>query len=317
MRVIYLGTPQFAVESLKALLETEGIEVVACVTQPDRPKGRGGKIEAPPVKILAQAHNIPVLQPEKLSRDKATVEAMKALQPDILVMVAFGQILKKEVLTMTPMGVVNVHGSLLPKLRGAAPINWSIINGDTVTGVTTMFTNQGVDSGPMLLKKEIAITPQMDSEELSQLMSVVGAQVLIETLQKLKDGTLKAEEQDESQVTFAPLLCKDLGILDFSRPASALHNLVRGLKPWPATTCKFRGQDLKILRTDIYSDTIDGHWPCGQTKVHKSEGKTHILVACGESTWLELLEVQPPNKAKMKASDWANGIRLEGQECLS
>lgn len=324
IRIIYLGTPQFAVPTLAALIERSAakkdVEVVAAVCQPDRPKGRGGKVEMPPVKVLAQSHNIPVLQPTSLARQPEYVEAIRGLKPDLIVMVAFGQILKKAMLEIPPMGIINVHGSLLPHLRGAAPINWAIINGDTKTGVTTMFTEAGVDTGPMLLKAEIAIGPEMNAVELAEAMSQIGAAVLIQTIDKLLDGTLVTQPQDDSQATLAPILSRELSRLDFTQSAQTIHNKVRGLTPWPSTIALFRDSELKIHKTRV--SQFSGNAEPGL--IVKDGGR--VLIACGSASdrcegkdvnWLELLEVQPPSKAKMAASAWINGVRPTAGEKLN
>lgn len=326
LKVIYLGTPQFAVPTLASLIENQeklGLKVVAAVCQPDRPKGRGGKVEMPPVKVLAEAHGIPVFQPQALARSPETVEAMKALQPDLLVMVAFGQILKKNVLEMAPLGVINVHGSLLPELRGAAPINWSVINGDTVTGVTTMYTEAGVDTGPMLLKTEIAIGPDMTAPELATEMSHVGAALLIKTVEALINKTLVPERQDDSKTTLAPMLSRAISKIDFNKPAQEIHNLVRGLTPWPATMANFRDAELKIVKTKMLDDASEiasaGQQSAAASgkpgEIVKANGKVFVL--CGDKKLLELLEVQPANRAKLAATAWVNGVRLETGECLT
>ena len=322
MRIIYLGTPQFAVPTLKKLIDEPGVEVVACVTQPDRPSGRGNKLMPPPVKQTAIEHGIPVLQPQKLARAPEIVQAMRDLAPDLIVMVAFGQILKKEVLTLAPMGVINVHGSLLPKLRGAAPINWAIINGDTITGVTTMYTEAGVDTGPMLLKAEIPIDKEMSSIDLTETMSHVGADLLIATVRGIVDGSVHPERQDDAQATLAPILTKEMGKLDFSASAERMHDLIRGLKPWPATTARFRDIDLKILETRLAdaSTFIDGRplRDMPQGSLAMSTDGQHLYVVCGEiaKSILELTVVQPPNKNRMKASDWARGQNLSNKDTL-
>lgn len=314
LKIIYLGTPDFAVPCLEALIKEGDFQVCAVVAQPDRPKGRGNKLMPPPTKVVAQAHGIPVLQPKKLARAPEVVQAMKEFKPDILAMVAFGQILKKEVLTLAPMGVVNVHGSLLPKLRGAAPINWSIINGDTVTGVTTMFTELGVDTGPMLLKSEIPIGPQMTAEELSQVMSHVGADLLVKTLKGLTAGLVEPIRQNDEEATYAPILTKEMGKLDFNKPAAAIHNLVRGLSPWPSTYTIFRNLSLKVLKCSPAESSRSL-----QSGTLVQEGG-RLLVACGDGTErLELLVVQPQSRSAMEVKAFLAGTRepiLSGEEKL-
>jgi methionyl-tRNA formyltransferase len=310
MRIIYLGTPEFAVPTLERLISWPHGEVVAVVTQPDRPAGRGRHVFAPPTKLLAEAHGIKVLQPEKLSKSPDVVQAMRDLNPDILVMVAFGQILKKDVLTMAPHGVVNLHGSLLPELRGAAPINWAIINGKTQTGNTTMFSDSGVDTGKMLLKQKVPIGPDMTAEELAETMSVVGADLVIETLERIRNGTIEPQVQDDSLATFAPRLTKDMGQIDWKKSAQEIHNLVRGLYPWPGTFTHLNGAVLKVVSTRTVSGSAGGAGTAPGTIVVEG-GK--VMVTCGAdgSELLELVEVQPINKAKMSARDWMNGARLK------
>lgn len=310
MRIIYLGTPEFAVPTLEKLLAWPHCQVVAAVTQPDRPAGRGKHIFAPPVKLLAEAHNIPVFQPERLSRSPDVVQGMRDLNPDILVMVAFGQILKKEVLTMAPLGVLNLHGSLLPKYRGAAPINWSIINGETVTGNTTMFSDSGVDTGMMLLKQEVPIGPDTTAEELSETMSRAGADLVIDTLERLRNKTIQPVAQNDAEATFAPRLTKDMGSIDWKKSGQEIHNLVRGLYPWPGTFTHLNGQVLKIITTRT---TIGGSVPDGAAPGTLIVEGGKVLIACGENgrDLLELVEVQPTNKARMPAKDWVNGTRLK------
>lgn len=310
MRIIYLGTPEFAVPTLEKLIAWPHGEVVAVVTQPDRPAGRGRHVFAPPTKLLAEAHGIKVLQPEKLSKSPEIVQAMRDLNADIMVMVAFGQILKKEVLTMAPHGVMNLHGSLLPKLRGAAPINWAIINGETQTGNTTMFSDAGVDTGKMLLKQKVPIGPDMTAEELAETMSVVGAGLVIETLERIRNGTIEPLEQDDSQATFAPRLTKDMGQIDWKKSAQEIHNLVRGLYPWPGTFTHLNGAVLKVVSTRTADGSVGGAGTAPGTIVTEG-GK--VMVACGTTggELLELVEVQPINKARMSARDWMNGARLK------
>lgn len=314
MRIIYLGTPQFAVPTLEALIKDPTFEVVACVCQPDRPKGRGKQVQAPPVKEVAVRESIKVLQPVKLAKDEAVLRAMQELKPDILVMVAFGQILKKNVLEMAPHGVVNLHGSLLPDLRGAAPINWALIRGYEKTGITTMKTDKGVDTGPMLLKETIDIDQNLDSIELGNKLSTIGAALVIKTLHGILDGSVEAKDQDDEKATYAPLLSKEMGKIDWSQNAHEIHNLVRGLKPWPGTFTTFKDKVLKIIKTQLVKEDGNGEEKPGTLLVNKKQ----ILVACGAtgSERIELLDVQPPNKSKMSARNWANGIRLSSEDLL-
>lgn len=310
MRIIYLGTPEFAVPTLKRLIEEKDFEVVAAVCQPDRPKGRGNKLAAPPVKVTAQEHGIPVLQPEKLAKAPEIVQAMRDLNPDVIVMVAFGQILKEAVLKMPPYGVINLHGSLLPHYRGAAPINWSILNGDTKTGITTMQTEAGVDTGPMLLKAEVEITENMTAPELAEKLSTVGAELIVKTLRGLKDGSVKPEKQDDSLATFAPIMTKEMADIDWSKSARHIHNQVRGLVPWPGTSSIFRGTQLKIVKTELVKDggNDQKELPPGTILLTSKE----VLVSCGEtgSERLRLVLVKPQGKGDVEARSWANGARL-------
>lgn len=313
MRIIFLGTPEFAVPTLERLIEEKDFEVVGVVCQPDRPKGRGNKVVAPPVKETAVKHGIPVLQPEKLSRAKDIVQAMRDLKPDVIVMVAFGQILKEEVLHMPPMGVINIHGSLLPKYRGAAPINWSIINGDTVTGITTMQTEAGVDTGPMLLKGEVAITENMTAPELADAMSKVGADLIVTTLRGLKDGSVKPEPQNDAEATFAPIMTKEMGELDWTKSAREIHNLVRALLPWPGTSTMFRGAPLKIVTTELVKD---GHGEADHPSKTPGSILTEnkdVVIACGAEgkERLRLITLKPQGKGDIPARSWINGIHLK------
>lgn len=313
MRVLFLGTPDFAVPALERLIAWKEVQVVGLVTQPDRPSGRGKNLVAPPTKLVAASHGIPVLQPERLSKAPDVVQAMRDLMPDVLVTVAFGQILKKDVLYMARHGVINVHGSLLPYYRGAAPINWALINGESVTGVTTMFSDPGIDTGKMLLRKEIPLPKNMNADELADTMAHVGADVLIETLTQLQQGTLEAKEQDHALATMAPRLTKEMGKIDWTKSAEQLHNLTRGLYPWPGTFSPFKGAVLKVIKTAVAEQSETEALQGTITSVGK-----HIIVACGESgkDRLELLEVQPANRAAMKAQDWANGAHIKQGEIL-
>lgn len=311
MRVLFLGTPEFAVPTLKELIAFPKTEVVGVVCQPDRPSGRGKKVALPPVKECALEHNIPVYQPFSLAKQPEVVEELSKLEPDLIVMVAFGQILKKAVLNMPKQGVINLHGSLLPKWRGAAPINWSIMNGDTTAGITTMFTDVGVDTGPMLLKAEVPLTEEMTSIDLAHVLSDVGSKLVITTIEKLIDGTLVAIPQDDSQHTYAPILTKEMGIVDWTMNAVQIQNRVRGLQPWPGSSSNFKGNALKLLKTRAKRDQST-EAKNGTLFVEGQE----LLVACGPGgrDRLQLLDVQPASKNKMPASSWANGIHLKSGE---
>lgn len=312
MRIIYLGTPEFAVPTLERLIEEKDFEVVGAVCQPDRPRGRGNKVSPPPVKETALQHGIPVLQPERLSRARDVVEAMRNLNPDVIVMVAFGQILKEEVLKLPRMGVINLHGSLLPQYRGAAPINWAILNGDTKTGITTMQTETGVDTGPMLLKAEIAIGADMTAPELAKELSAAGAELIVETLKGLQDGSVKPERQNDDEATFAPILTKEMGEIDWTKPARQIHDKVRGLVPWPGTSTIFRGVVLKIVKTEL---VIGEDTAAAPGRIIVTANKD-VLIACGPDGQerLRLLVVKPQGKGDIEARSWVNGAHLAPAE---
>ncbi len=312
VRIIFLGTPEFAVPTLEKLIADKSKTIFAVVCQPDRPSGRGNKIHQPPTKVVALSHNIPVLQPISLAKSPEMVEQLKEMQPDVIVMVAFGQILKKAVLEMPKQGVINIHASLLPHYRGPAPINWAIINGDKKTGVTTMYTEAGVDTGPMLLKAEVPVGPDMTSEELSKELSILGADLLMETLNKLEAGNLISQRQDDAQASHAPMLTKELGKIEWSKDAEQIHNLVRGLVPWPGTYALFKDTVTKITQTKLPNNKTGDAIAPGT--IIKSGDRVEI--SCGETGTerIELIEVQPANKSRMSARDWANGLRLTGTE---
>ncbi|NMA65193.1 MAG: methionyl-tRNA formyltransferase [Clostridiaceae bacterium] len=255
MRVLFMGTPDFAVPSLKALVEN-GYKVIGVVTQADRPKGRGYVLTPPPVKEYAVSCNIPVYQPGKLSKEPDMVEILKNLKPDVIVTCAFGQILPQSVLDIPKYGTINVHGSLLPKYRGAAPIHWAIINGESKTGITTMYTDIGLDTGDMLLKDEVEIPINMTVGELHDVMSLQGAKTLIKTLQAIENGTIVRTKQDDSQATYAPKVDKETGHINWNNTARKIHDTIRGTTPWPGawtelTGLKIRVWSSKIAQTDL------------------------------------------------------------------
>jgi methionyl-tRNA formyltransferase len=319
LRVVFLGTPQFAVPTLKALIDHPSMEVAGVICQPDRPAGRGQKLHVPPIKELAQACNLPILQPESVAKTPQAFETIQEWQPDLIVMVAFGQILKKAVLNLPPKGIVNLHGSLLPAYRGAAPINWAIINGDTESGVTSMFTEAGVDTGPMLLKHSVKITTDMTAEDLARELSEVGAPLIVETLEKIQAGTIVPERQDDAKATFAPMLSKELGQIDWSKGATTIHNLVRGLVPWPGTYTNFRGLPMKIVKTslELSEDALTKAKSMASEPGVLVESGKHLFVKCGGGSELvQILTVQPTNKGKIAASEWLNGARVTAQDRL-
>jgi methionyl-tRNA formyltransferase len=304
MHLVFLGTPGFAVPSLEAVVAA-GHPVLAVVTQPDRPSGRGQHASAPPVKQAAQRLGLPVYQPERVRRPEA-VEYLRALAPDAMVVVGYGQIIPQSVIDIPPLGIINVHGSLLPKYRGAGPVQWALLNGETVTGVTTMRIDAGLDTGDMLLKAETGIGPEETAVELAARLAEMGAALLVRTLEGLEAGAIVPEKQDSSQASYAPLLKKEDGMIDWSQPAAAIHNRVRGLQPWPGASTVFRGQTLHIWR----ARRLDATGAPGRLRSVKPP-----VVGCGEGA-LELVEVQLEGRKRMAASDFANGQRLAENEEL-
>ncbi len=258
MTILFMGTPEFAVPSLKALVE-HGYNVVGAVTQIDRPKDRGHTLKAPPVKEYAVNHNIPVYQPCKLSKEPDMVNALRELAPDLIVTCAFGQLLPQSVLDIPKLGTINVHGSLLPQYRGAAPIQWSLINGETKTGITTMFTDIGLDTGDMLLKDEITIPDDMTAGELHDVMSECGAKTLIRTLKALEEGSLVRIPQDSNKATYAPKIEKNTGWIDWTQSSRKIHDRIRGCTPWPGAYSEFCNCRVRICRSELsespYSDS--------------------------------------------------------------
>jgi len=293
MRLIFLGTPAFAVPTLEAMARA-GHEIPLVVTQPDRPRGRGQTAAAPPVKEAALRLGLEVYQPERVRRPEA-VERLRTIGVDAMVVVGYGQIIPQNVIDLAPLGIINVHASLLPKYRGAGPIQWSIVNGEIHTGVTTMRIDAGLDTGDMLLKAATTIGPEENAIDLGRRLSVLGADLLVETLARIHE--IVPEKQDGSQATYAPLLKKEDGVIDWSRPASAIHNQVRGLQPWPGAYTTFRGQTLHIWNARVAAKASLKPW----------------AVACGEGA-LELIEVQLEGRKRMSAADFANGQRLTAED---
>ncbi len=293
-----MGTPDFAVPCLKVLQEKT--EIIAVVTQPDRPKGRGHNLQPSPVKAAALEYNLPVLQPEKIKTEEFTAQ-LEEMKPDLIVVVAFGQILSQRILDIPRLGCVNVHASLLPRYRGAAPIHWSIINGEKETGVTTMLMDAGLDTGDMLLKDAVEITDEMTTEELHDQLMAMGGKLLSDTIDGLVTGTIKPEKQDDSISNYAGMLNKETGHVDWSKSAQDIHNLIRGLNSWPVAWSLKDGKNFKFWRTKVVEGTSKE--PAGTVIELK---KNSFYVATGNGI-LEVLELQPPSKKRMSAGDLVRG----------
>jgi methionyl-tRNA formyltransferase len=306
-RVLFMGSPQFAIPTLQALMTgyQAGYQVVGVVTQPDRPSGRGRQLHPPPVKELAQAHGLPVLQPASLRSPEAIAE-LQALQPDVIVVAAFGQILRPAVLDLPPFGCLNVHASLLPRWRGAAPIAAAILAGDEATGITIMRMDPGLDTGPILRQRALPIAPDDTAASLGERLARLGADLLLDTLPDWLAGRLEPQPQDDALVTLAPQLEKEQGHIDWSEPAEAIARRVRAFHPWPGTFTTWQGAPLRILRASAESSagTAEGGAPPG-TVVAAPRGPA---VATGRG-WLCLVEVQPAGKRPMPADAFVRGAR--------
>ncbi len=307
MKLVFLGSPAFAVPSLERLAES-GHEIAAVITQPDRPKGRGQRLSAPPVKEAAERLGLRVYQPERI-REAQTVALLASLEPRAMVVVGYGQIIPQEVIDLAPLGIINVHASLLPKYRGAAPIQWAIARGETVTGVTTMRIDAGLDTGDILLQRETLIGPEETAIELSERLAGMGAELLIETLRGLEAGTIVPRPQDHTQASYAPLLTKQDGRIDWSRSAQEIYNQIRGFVPWPGAWTMFRGKLLHIWRARRAG--TDGG-PPGSLRREANR----LMVVCGDGALLELLEVQIEGKSRISAQDFVHGYRPSAGEQL-
>jgi methionyl-tRNA formyltransferase len=306
MRLVFLGTPDFAVPALEAVARTH--EVVSVITQPDRPKGRRHELALPPVKMAAEQLGIPVYQPERIRKPEAQAH-VAGLRPEIMIVVGYGQIIPQSVIDIAPRGIINVHASLLPKYRGAAPIQWAIIKGETRTGVTTMQINAGLDTGDILLERETEVGREETAIELGERLARMGAELLVETLDQLTRGTITPKKQDDGQATHAPILKKEDGAISWTQPARAIHNLVRGLLPWPGAHTHFRGQLLHIWRAAVEPGAVA--LTTGQ--VLPGAG---FHIACGNGSVLQLLEVQLEGRKRMASDAFANGHRLSENDIL-
>jgi methionyl-tRNA formyltransferase len=303
MRIVFMGSGTFAIPSLEALLDA-GHEVVAAVTQPDKEKGRGRELAPPPVKPVALARGVPVLQPRRVKLPEAQ-DDLRRLAPELQVVVAYGQILPRSVIDIAPRGTVNVHASLLPRYRGAAPVQWAIVNGESETGVTTMQIDEGLDTGPTLLARATPIGAEETAPELEARLARLGAELLLETVDGLARGTIEPKPQDHARASLAPIIEKEHGRVDWTQTARAIDGRRRGFHPWPGTTAAVEGRALKILQARVLPET--GAEPPGTIVALDRDG---IVVACGEGTRLRLIEVQPESRKAMPAAAFAAGARL-------
>jgi methionyl-tRNA formyltransferase len=303
MRIVFMGTPEFAVPSLCALLQSKNT-VVGVFTQPDRPKGRGGKVQMSPVKEIALERHIPVFQPMRIRRDG--LEDLQILAPDLCVTAAFGQILSQAILDVPKFGTVNVHASLLPRHRGAAPVNWAILQDDRFTGVTTMLTDAGIDTGDMLLQREVSITDRDTAGSLLETLSQTGAELLIETIRRLKAGDCPRTKQNEADMTYDPMLKKEMGLLDFSEPSRAVFCRVRAMNPWPCAFVPLSGGDLKVWQAQPVPES--GNSEPGT--VLAADARRGLVVATGDGA-IELVEIQAPNAKKMPAKAFLLGHSIK------
>lgn len=308
LRVLFMGTPDFAVPCLSALVE-ENYEVVAVVTQPDRPKGRGQKLAFSPVKEAAMKYGLSVLQPEKIKTPEFEAK-LKDLAPDLIVVVAFGQLLSKSILELPPLGCINVHASLLPKYRGAAPIHWAIINNEQVSGVSTMYMDIGMDTGDVILKDETSIEPNETTGELYDKLKIMGANLLTKTVALIVKNEAPRTPQQHESATYAALLTKDIEKISWLLPAEKIHNLVRGLNPWPGAYCMHHDL-LKVWQTRVITTSETYQEPGRIADI----SKTGIIVETGKGK-IELLEVQPASKRRISAIEYARGYNLSVGEIL-
>ena len=309
MKLIFMGTPDFAVSSLAALVEA-GHEVLLAVTQPDKPKGRGHKMAPPPVKEYAQSKGIEVYQPTSM-RTQEVLDKLASYGAQVFIVAAYGKILPQTILDLPQYGCINVHASLLPKYRGAAPIQWSIANGETVTGVTTMQMDAGLDTGDMLLKTEVAILPEDTGETLHDKLAAAGARVLLETLDRLEAGTLSREKQDDSLSCYAPMLNKEVSRIDFSKTAAEIVNLVRAMNPYPTAHTLYQGRRMRVFCAEAETYAAKGRM-CGEIIDVSDSG---ILVRCANGA-VRITEVQFDGKKRMPVREYLKGNRMESGEIL-
>ncbi|MGC2474145.1 MAG: methionyl-tRNA formyltransferase [Candidatus Sulfotelmatobacter sp.] len=305
--LVFCGTPAFAVPSLEKLVAS-GFRVHLVVTQPDRPKGRGLELVPSPVKQSAVPLNLPIVQPERIKNNEEFRSQLAAIKPDAIIVVGYGRIIPQWMLDLPRLGNINLHASLLPKYRGAAPIQWAIASGETVTGNTTMRIDAGLDTGDILLQEELVIDPDDTAVTLAPRLAQMGADLLVETLRGLGAGTIKPLKQDDSQASLAPILKKEDGAIDFARPATEILNRLRGFQPWPGAYAKFRGKNLQILKVRVSTEAV--------APAELQVRANRLLVGCGNNTTLEVLEVQLEGKKRSLAQDFIRGYRLQNGETL-
>ncbi len=321
MKVVFMGTPDFAVSTLEAIYEA-GHEIVLVVTQPDKPRGRGKEMQFPDVKVWAIEHDLPVYQPVKIKEEEA-IEYLRGYEADVFVVAAFGQILPKAILDMPPLGCVNVHASLLPKYRGAAPIQWAVINGDKVSGVTTMQMGVGLDDGDMLLKEEVELAEDETGGSLFDRLAIVGGKLCVETIEGLKAGTVKAVPQNEDEATHVGMIKKSMGEMDFEKSAEELERLIRGLNPWPSAFTRLNGKTLKVWKAAVSSyEDMANETGISVSDIEGSNpgeviwtGKDSIAVKCNGDILL-MQEVQLEGKKRMTVADYLRGHGIEQHTVL-
>lgn len=304
MKIVFMGTPEFAVPSLKALVEA-GHEICGVFTQPDKPKNRGMKLQPTPVKEYAMTEKIPVFQPLKM-RDGETLSILKELSPDLIVVAAFGKILPVDILELPARGCINVHSSLLPKYRGAAPINWAILNGEAETGVTIMYMAEGLDTGDMIAASATAIAIDENAQQLHDRLAAMGAELLVQVVEQMEKGDVLAKKQDDALSCYAPMLSKELSPIDWSRTARQIHDQVRGLYPWPSAVAMIDGVRCKILRTVLTEETTTK-----QPGSFVQADKKGMKIACGSGDVIEIAELQPDGKKAMAAAAFLMGHPIQ------
>ncbi len=307
LNLVFCGTPPFAVPTLEKLVDA-GFRVHLVVTQPDRPKGRGLELVSSPVKESALRLSLPITQPDRIKTNDEFRAQLTALKPEAIIIVGYGRIIPPWMLDLPPLGNINLHASLLPKYRGAAPIQWAIANGETVTGVTTMRLDAGLDTGDILLQQELPIQPDDTAETLAPRLASIGADLMVETLRRLQAGRVQPRPQDNSQASLAPILKKEDGLVDFSRTAAEIFNRIRGFQPWPGAHTKFRGKNLQIAKARPAADAL----PVAELDARADR----LLVGCSRNTSLELLEIQLEGRKRTSAQDFVRGYRPHPGEKL-